>query len=33
MFVDEPDRVIIVDFLHGRRDLPARLAELLRRGD
>ena len=33
VFVDEPDRVIIVDFLHGRRDLPARLTELLRRGD
>ena len=33
VFVDEPDRVIIVDFLHGRRDQAARLAELLRRGD
>jgi toxin ParE1/3/4 len=33
VFLEEPDRVIIVDFLHGRRDLPARLTELLRRGD
>jgi plasmid stabilization system protein ParE len=33
VFVDEPDRVIIVDFLHGRRDLPARLTELARRDD
>ncbi len=33
VFVDEPDRVIIIDVLHGRRDLPARLTELLRRGD
>lgn len=33
VFVDEPDRVIIVYFLHGRRDLPARLTDLPRRGD
>jgi plasmid stabilization system protein ParE len=33
VFVDEPDRVIIVDFLHGQRDLPARLTDRLRRGD
>jgi plasmid stabilization system protein ParE len=33
VFLDEPDRVIIVEFLHGRRDLPARLTDLLRRGD
>ncbi len=33
VFVDEPDRVIVVDFLHGRRDLPARLTDLLRRDD
>lgn len=33
VFLDEPDRVIIVDFLHGRRDLPAQLTDLLRRGD
>ncbi|TCT12328.1 plasmid stabilization system protein ParE [Tepidamorphus gemmatus] len=33
VFLDEPDRVIVIDFLHGRRDLPARLTELLHRGD
>lgn len=33
VFVEESDRVIIVDFLHGRRDLPARLTELARRDD
>jgi len=33
VFVDEPDQVIIVDFLHGRRDLPARLGDQVRRGD
>ncbi len=33
VFVDEPDRVIVVDFLHGRRDLPARFSDFVRRGD
>jgi len=33
VFVDEPDQVIVVDFLHGRRDLPARLVNLTRRDD
>ena len=26
IFVEDPDQVIIVDFLHGRSDLPRRLA-------
>ncbi len=33
VFVDEPEQVIVVDFLHGRRDLPARLTDLVRRDD
>ncbi len=31
VFIDEPDQVIIVDFLHARRDLPTRLLDLTRR--
>jgi plasmid stabilization system protein ParE len=33
VFIDEPDQVIIVDVLHGRRDLPARLGDLVRWND
>ncbi|RDD69933.1 type II toxin-antitoxin system RelE/ParE family toxin [Paracoccus versutus] len=28
IFVEDPEQVIIVDFLHGRSDLPRRLAAL-----
>lgn len=28
VFVEEADAIVIVDFLHGRSDLPARLAQL-----
>ncbi len=32
VFVDEPEQVIVVNFLHGRRDLPARIMDLAGRG-
>lgn len=28
VFVEDPDQVIIIDFLHSRSDLPGKLAEL-----
>lgn len=28
VFVDDPDQVVIIDFLHNRSDLPAKLANL-----
>ena len=28
VFIEDPAQVVIVDFLHGRADLPARLASL-----
>ena len=31
VFVELPDSIVIVDFLHGRSDLPARLARLVER--
>ncbi len=31
VFIDTPEQVIIVDFLHRRRDLPTRLLDLTRR--
>jgi len=33
VFIEQPEQLVIVDFLHGRRDLPARMAELSRRDD
>lgn len=33
VFVDEPEQFIIVDFLHGRRDLPARIMDMAGRGN
>ncbi len=33
VFVDGPEQVIVVDFLHGRRDLPARIMDLAGRGN
>ncbi len=32
VFIQDPDQVIIVDFLHSRSDLPAQLAALSARG-
>jgi plasmid stabilization system protein ParE len=32
VFVEQTDAIIIVDFLHGRSDLPTRLANLVERG-
>lgn len=31
IYIEQPDAVVIVDFLHGRSDLPARLARLVER--
>lgn len=31
VFIERADRIVIVDFLHGRSDLPARLARLSER--
>ncbi len=30
VFIDRPDGIIIVDFLHPRQDMPRRLAEMMR---
>ena len=32
IFVEDPGQVVVIDFLHGRADLPRRLAELAERG-
>lgn len=29
VYVEQPDAIVIVDFLHGRSDLPSRLAPLV----
>jgi plasmid stabilization system protein ParE len=31
VFVERPDMIVVVDFLHGRSDLPSRLAHLAER--
>ena len=33
VFIEDPLQVIIVDFLHSRADLPAKLAALASRGN
>ncbi len=33
VFIDDSEQIIIVDFLHGRRDLPSRLIDLTRRDE
>ncbi|WP_375143772.1 type II toxin-antitoxin system RelE/ParE family toxin [Acuticoccus sp. MNP-M23] len=30
VFIDRPDEIIIIDFLHPRQDMPRRLAEMTR---